>query len=225
MAVALIALFSSLGGAGYAATTLTTAGARPRTATALSSNVTGRGPRGPRGFRGARGLTGPRGAAGSQGAQGAPGAPAVLNRTRLDFRPPHANVSVSNAYEQVESIGTVTKLQAGTVLRVAVNDTVGADGLQGGAVGCALQLRIDGVNDTGSSSTNADTGSEAVIGAYTTEIFPATIVTDFTGLPAGTHTLSLWLRAPYIRGGGYCYEGYGADLSPVSHTAIVEEMQ
>ncbi len=224
MAVALIALFSSLGGAGYAATTLTTAGPRPRPATALASNVTVRGPRGPRGLRGARGLTGPRGAVGSQGLQGAPGAPAVLNRTRLNFQPPHVNLVTSGAYEQVESIGTVTKLQADTVLRVSANDTVGADGVQGGAVGCALQLRIDGANDTGSSSPSADTGSEAVIGAFTTETFPATIVTEFTGLPAGAHALSLWLRAPYIRGGGFCYEGGGAYPSPIPHTAIVEEM-
>ena len=126
---------------------------------------------------------------------------------------------------QVESIGTVDKLQADTVLRVTVNDTVGADGLQGGAVGCALQARVDGVNDNGSSSTSADTGSEAMIGAFTTAVFPTTIVAVFSGLPPGAHSLTLWMRATFTRGPGFCLEGGGAEASPVPHTAIVEEMQ
>ena len=234
MAVALFALFSSLSGVGYAATTLTKPTARTGTVpvsvavpvAATNAIVRGpRGPRGPRGATGASGQPGPKGAQGIPGPQGNPGAPAVLQRTRLDYLPPNVHLTTSSAYEQVESIGTVDKLQSDTVLRVTVNDTLGADGLQGGAVGCALQLRVDGVNDDGSSSTSADTGTEAVIGAFTTEMFPTTIVSVFTGLPPGPHTLSLWMRATYLRGPGFCLEGSGAYPTPVPHTAILEEMQ
>lgn len=229
MVVALVALVGSLGGAGYAATVVRTS-AEPTSIAVAANGGIARGPRGPRGLRGARGPAGPRGAqgvAGPQGipgTQGVPGAPAVLKLSRLDYLPPHLNVAGSTSYEQVESIGTVEKLQSDTVLRVTVTDMLGTDGT-GGSAGCALQVRIDGANDKGSTSTHSDTGTEAVIGGFNTEVFPATIVAEFSGLPAGVHSLTLWLRQTFANSPGVCTEGAGGDAVPVLHTAIVEELQ
>jgi hypothetical protein len=238
MVVALLALFGSLGGAGYAATVVRTPAAPTSIAAAAKGGIV-RGPRGPRGPRGARGIGGPAGPQGAQGiagpqgiggpqgvagTQGVPGAPAVLKLSRLDYLPPHLNLAGSSGYEQVESIGTVDKLQADTVLRVTVNDMLGTDGT-GGSAGCALQVRIDGATDQGSTSTHSDTGTEAVIGGFNTEVFPATIVAEFSGLPAGLHSLTLWLRQTFANGPGVCTEGVGGDAVPVLHTALVEELQ
>jgi hypothetical protein len=148
----------------------------------------------------------------------------VLKLSRLDYLPPHLNIAGSSSYEQVESIGTVDKLQADTVLRVTVNDVLGTDGT-GGSAGCALQVRIDGANDQGSTSTHSDTGTEAVVGGFNTEVFPATIVAEFSGLSAGLHSLTLWLRQTFANSPGICTEGVGGDAVPVLHTALVEELQ
>ncbi len=129
---------------------------------------------------------------------------------------------MSSAYSQVETIGTVDKHQADTVLRVMVNDTIGVDG---GGAGCAVQVRIDGVNDRGSNSGTEDTGTEAVVGSFSSAIFPATIVTEFRGVPPGPHTLTLWMRATYLKADtSLCLEGGGVYPVAVPHTALVDEM-
>lgn len=217
MVVAALALFMSLGGASYAATKL----AARRAAPTVGANAITHGPRGPRGFRGPRGIAGSQGAAGPQGAAGDPGAPAVVHRALMAFENSSPQVSVSSTYSQVEVIGTITKIQSNSVLRVEATDTVGLDG---GGAGCALQVRVDGVNSNGVSSS-ADTGDEAVVGSFSSAVFPAHVVAEFTGLPAGQHTVSLWLRATYLNSGtSVCIEGAGINFRSVEHSAIVEEM-
>ena len=79
---------------------------------------------------------------------------------------------------------------------------------------CFVQLRVDGLNDEGGSSATTGTGSEAGeingIGA------PATVFAVFTGVPAGTHTLSVWERSS---SGGNCTENTGG----WPRSAFVEE--
>jgi hypothetical protein len=172
------------------------------------------GTRGSVGPRGAQGLQGPRGPQGLQGARGlsgnpgAPGAPAVIASTRLNIDTAEATTT-STSFVQVENLGHFTKHQSKSVLQVTYDTQMSAPS----GDYCFLQLRVDGLNDQGGSSATVGTGSEA------TEIdglAPATVFAVFTGVPAGTHTLSVWERSA---SGGACTENTGG----WPRSAFVEE--
>jgi hypothetical protein len=55
--------------------------------------------------------------------------------------------------------------------------------------------------------------------------FPATVVAEFTGLAAGPHTLTLWMRASHLASNtSLCLENASTNATPLPHSAIVEEM-
>jgi len=160
------------------------------------------GPAGP------RGSTGPQGIQGRQGIPGSAGAPAVIARTRLDVANAEATTS-STSFTQVETLGQFTKQQSNTVLQITYDTEIGAPS----GDYCFVQLRVDGLNDEQGSSTTQGTGSEAgEIDGNTT----ATVFAVFTGVPAGTHTLSVWERSA---SGGTCSENTGG----WPRSAFVEE--
>lgn len=66
----------------------------------------------------------------------------------------------------------------------------------GGAGGCNFQLRIDDAPSGPVASGNL-VGDEAVIvpGGATRNDAPVSLTTWFTNVPAGNHTISLWIRS------------------------------
>jgi hypothetical protein len=59
---------------------------------------------------------------------------------------------------------------------------------------CEFQLRVDGNKDTGSASTGFESTSGASAVLYTT-FSPVAVTGIFTGLAAGNHAVSIWVRA------------------------------
>ena len=164
-------------------------------------------------LHGANGKNGKNGTNGTNGTNGAPGTPGVFNRTRLNW--PEGTPSTSSAtFVSLRSLGTVTKQQASTVLRI----TVQTDVFQVGAGFCVYQVRVDGNNDSGSSDATIATGStgtEAVVDSAGNAV-PATIVAVFGGLAAGSHTVAIYAADVSATS---CLENSGGFL----HSAFVEE--
>jgi len=194
--MATIAVFVALGGASYAAIKLpaNSVGTRQLRSGAVTLKKINRSTRAS--LRGARGAVGPKGAPGAQGPKGDAGprgdtgAPAFMNRTRLHWSIGTPTTSAAD-FTLERTVGTVTKQQDGTILRVTVQDSVTVTGTGS----CELQARIDGANDQGSTeatTTAGSTGTEATV-AGTNVTAPMTIVAVFGNLPAGSHTLQLYL--------------------------------
>jgi hypothetical protein len=182
-----------------------------------------RGPAGPQGPQGAKGdagaqgqagpagPAGPTGPAGAAGPAGAPGAAAVVKRSVLHFAGQNS-ATPSFSYAQLRTLGTFTKNTAASAISVTWVDHVSG----GGGSFCQYQLRIDGADDTGSTSTAYSGTAES--GAVNYGGDEAVSVTEiFNGLAAGSHTLSLWLRGNLA---GSCTENNGN----FGHNAIVEEL-
>ena len=170
-----------------------------------------RGDRGPTGEAGAAGAAGPAGPAGPTGPAGADGAPgpagavgptgpagaaAVLNRTNLTYTGGNTDNTISFNYELMRTVGTFTKQQAGTAIKLTWSaHSVTAPGND---VFCHYLLRIDGASTNGNTTTSP-TGSEsgqAVV--YNADTVPqhAHISTFgvWNGLSAGVHTVQIFVR-------------------------------
>ena len=190
--VSLIALFVALGGTSVAAVTLKKNSVRSkhiRNGQVQSVDVKDASLRaqdfGPSQLP--AGPEGPRGPQGADGAAGQPGADAVLKRTRLEYFTGGTDTTVTTDYESLKTVGSFVKDSADTNLKVTWIShmrTTGADEF------CDLQLRIDGAE--------IDRASRAVLYANGTndsvENAPIHLTAVATGVPAGTHNLSVWVR-------------------------------
>ncbi len=210
------------GGSAYAASQITSKSIKDgtiqtkdlakKTRSALKGQTGATGARGATGAPGAAGTAGTPGAKGETGAKGdtgAAGAPAVTKRTILPYDGKIDSAVSGVGSVKVRDIGTVTKTTADTVLRVTLSDTAQ---VSGGANYCSFQVRVDGVNAVG--STTSFDGFEAT----TTQLQPApfTMTSVFAGLSAGDHAVSLWTRGS---SSGTC----SSNLGNFSHKTIVEE--
>ena len=108
-------------------------------------------------------------------------------------------------YEQIETIGTFTKVYADTDVLLQWR----ADGTVSGAW-CEFQLRVDGAKDTGSTSTSfeATSGGSAVLRAT---FMPISVPALFPGLSAGDHEVTVWVRGAAV-GCGLNANDFGQDL-------------
>jgi hypothetical protein len=107
-------------------------------------------------------------------------------------------------FVKMRDLGTFTKASASTVARVVWASHV----LSTGATRtCSFQIRVDGVNAAGSSSSSSFDGTEATVYG-TTPAVPASVDAAFAGLSAGSHTVSLWARANGV-GGNNCTDNDG----------------
>lgn len=112
------------------------------------------------------------------------GAPVI---TRLLYDGSSGDATVGNAYELHRTIGSFVKVSDGTAILLDWNAHAGSSGGF-----CEFQLRIDGFNDNGSSSTAFEnSGAAAVVYAPNESL---SVKGLFTGLEAGEHSVEIWLR-------------------------------
>jgi hypothetical protein len=113
------------------------------------------------------------------------GAPVI---TRFLYDGSSGDATVGNAYELHRTIGSFVKVSDGTAILLDWN----AHGSSSGGF-CEFQLRIDGLNDNGSSSTAFENaGAGAVV--FANQVHPIAVKGLFTGLAAGEHSVEIWLR-------------------------------
>ena len=147
------------------------------------------GPPGAAGDRGPTGADGPAGKNGKDGATGPAGAPATYNRAFI-----RTNASSGTQFRPLDNgkfiwaygFGSISKQQATTALRVAMSTQIESVYLSN----CTYQLRIDNKNATGGTGSD---GSEAVAVSHAS--VPALLQSTFNGLPAGNHTLELYVHS------------------------------
>lgn len=186
---------------------------RGRTGPAGARGVSGiAGPAGVAGPAGSPGTAGAPGTTGGKGDKGDPGTPATTKRTVDASQPGEFNTAATSALAKVRDLGTFTKDQAGTVIRLTDAD----DDASPSGTYCTFQLRIDDANTDGSTSTGFGgfTGFEATLDS--TDAVPVVLTGLFTGLGTGTHTVSLWAAAT---GSATCEENVGN----FRHALLVEE--
>lgn len=128
------------------------------------------------------------GAAGPEGPQGPEGAPAVVKRTllRKNSGQTTANPGLTDARHEV--IGSYTKDQAGTVVKLTWMGTV----TKATTGYCEFQIRIDGAAENGSTSTGTGfaLGGSIVYGpTQTGSFFSNTSV--WNSLAPGTHEMTV----------------------------------
>ena len=187
----------------------------PQGAPGLAGPVGSAGPTGPEGPAGREGPIGPSGtdgAAGKDGAAGVAGTPATYNRTIIRNPPSGAKLFQpldDNKFVFVSTLGSVTKQQATSVLKVTMNTPIESTYLSN----CTFQLRVDNKNALG-STTGAD-GSEAV--AVSHAIVPALMQSTFTGLGTGTHSMQIYVHS---FNDAYCRWGWQS-----GSTVTVEEVK
>jgi hypothetical protein len=218
-----LALVIALGGTSYAAITLprNSVGNKQIRSDAVTSGKVKNRSLLARDFKrgqlpaGPRGLKGDPGAPGTPGAPGAPGANALVKLTTLapNFAGSTTNTST---YQRVATIGTFTKLQAASTIRLVWNGEIEFSGT--GTTYCKLELRIDDKDATGASgaSTPLNAPGQALIHAPTTAD-TASVTVHFSGLAVGTHEVSLWIRNV---NGSSC--GTGGSNSPAQNVYVEE---
>jgi uncharacterized coiled-coil protein SlyX len=101
-------------------------------------------------------------------------------RTHIEYWGP-SNGNTSLDFIQLRELGSFNKLQASTDIRLTWASHV----TQSGSGFCNFQPRIDG--DFGENSYGA------IINTEDTHI-PVSVTQSYSGLDAGTHTVSLWVR-------------------------------
>jgi hypothetical protein len=106
------------------------------------------------------------------------------------------SVSYGTTYTKVANMGTFTKQQAGSTIEVTFNGRVYVGTMTNAATGAVFELRVDDTATTnGRARANlklAEAGGDAGIQTSITGIF--------TGLGAGTHTVSMWIQGLYAGG-------------------------
>ncbi len=113
------------------------------------------------------------------------GAPVI---TRFLYDGSSGDATVGSAYELHRTIGSFVKVSDGTAILLDWN----AHGSSSGGF-CEFQLRIDGLNDNGSSSTAFENaGAGAVV--FANQRHTIAVKGLFTGLAAGEHSAEIWLR-------------------------------
>ncbi|HBE43016.1 MAG TPA: hypothetical protein DDW27_17795 [Bacteroidales bacterium] len=143
----------------------------------------------------------------------APGS--VINYTFLNV----SSATLANytsTYQKVANIGTVSKLQASSRLKVTYYGRIKVNSVTG--TGGYFELRVD---DAATTNGRANANFRADEVGYTGGV-TVCISGVFTGLSAGTRTISMWVRAS---GSG---TGTGAQINPGSWAGdyiIVEEIK
>jgi hypothetical protein len=194
---ATLALFLAVGGGTAWATTnyiiTSTKQIKPSVLKKLHGANGKNGKNGQNGTNGTNGTNGATGAAGAAGASGSAGTPALYKRTDLHYGSLATDSSPTGSYQQLEVIGTFTKLNASTAITLVwTSHATGGNGA--GVTFCQYQLRVDGLDDQGSASTSYS--GTAASGAVVYDAHSAFSVTDvFTALAAGSHTVSVWDRS------------------------------
>jgi len=150
------------------------------------------GPTGPQGPQGAVGPQGPLGPTGPTGPTGPAGASGISQLTRMiTFGQPFiTGADVDANYHDLVTLGTFTKNAGASLVRATWSSGLT---LNGGGF-CSVQIRIDDKNDIGSSGLGfsaAEAGYAVISG---TNNAPATATTFFADLPAGSHTVKLFMR-------------------------------
>lgn len=148
-------------------------------------------------------LTGPTGPAGSTGPTGPSG---TLQISQGETPQTYILTTIdAQIHKAVEFPLLVTKSSATSVLKVTASGHLAILNDSSTGASCSVQVRLNGADSQGSSSATFNsaphgtaTVSSADIAANTaiTEQFSTTAI--FTGLAAGTYTVSLWLRAHAI---------------------------
>ena len=108
------------------------------------------------------------------------------NITRLEYSGTVIDSTITPTYELFRTVGTFNKVAADTAIELTWNSHL----TMVGTVVCDFQVRID---NTAAGGTGLITGpsGRAVL---QTSAAPASVTQYFAGLPAGSHTVSIWVR-------------------------------
>jgi hypothetical protein len=123
-------------------------------------------------------------------------------------------------FHQRIRLGTFTKDSGESRVRITWQGPAWIEGTSDGT--CAYQLRVDGSKDTGSTNSayEAGEGGDAVLWLHNGATFNEGAITDtvyFTGLSAGSHEITMWVRGT---GNPTCFINPGV----FTMTTYVEEM-
>jgi hypothetical protein len=163
----------------------------------------------PAGAQGPAGPKGDKGDKGDPGATGAAGIPATIKRTVLVQAVFASDAAPSGTFTQLASVGTFTKQAAANVIKVTW--TGHARALNATSGFCDFQIRIDG-------AAPDDNAGRAVTGGTNTFGTPVGVTALFSGLAAGSHTVTVFDRGS-VAAGGSC------DINPgqFPETFLIEE--
>jgi hypothetical protein len=143
----------------------------------------------------------------------------LAHATVLNVDCPGSGVSFSTTFTKVADIGPFTKLLAGSAIELIFNGRTYVAGLAFGAQGAVFELRVDGIATTNGRARASYKSLETSTGAGV----QTSITGIFTGLAAGTHTVSMWVQAV-----GSGASGTGAQLDPgclSSDSVVVKELK
>ena len=134
------------------------------------------------------------------------GLAAIVATTHLTLPVATPFTSAPGSFVQVADFGAFTKQNAGTRVRISWTGTP----IGGNAFACQFQLRVDGnTPPTGDGTSYAGTGgAPGTDGGFST----TADVYDLSGLSAGAHEITVWIRQVGV---GSCVlqaGGYGASL-------------
>jgi len=155
------------------------------------------GTQGPQGANGMTGPAGPQGVPGPQGPQGitgpqGPQGPGLLARTLLRYNTGNS-LAPTSAYALVRTLGSFTKQQAGTVVKL----TWTSHGSVQGSF-CDFQLRIDGTTDEGTTDLVGLTGAGRAVlwNTFGTPAmgYPFSVSAVYAGLGAGARNVEVYVR-------------------------------
>ncbi len=104
-------------------------------------------------------------------------------------------VDYTTTFKKVADIGAFTKVRANSTIEVTFNGRLYVESMATAATGARFELRVDGVATTNGRARASVRRSE--VGGHGV---PTSITGIFTGLPAGAHTVSMWIQGVY--GGG-----------------------
>jgi Collagen triple helix repeat (20 copies) len=176
------------------------------------------GAKGDPGPQGAKGDPGPQGPKGDPGPQGPPGS---IASTLVVYSGATTDSTPSSTVKRLRTIGTFTKANAASKIELLWNSHGTPTLPSTSTLGvCNFHLRVDDAQSPATDVCGTNTGClGAVVGGGTSASrleVPFSTADIFTGLAAGTHTLSLWGR-----GGGVssCMENPGN----FTRTVVVKE--
>lgn len=148
------------------------------------------GATGPAGAQGPQGTAGTTGATGATGGQGPAGASAYVRTTTVTATTGLvSDTTVTDNWDALETLGDFTKSAASTGILIHANITGRA--LSAGF--CRYQVRVDGATILGTSNLITNSVGSAAFDDAGSVTHPLAIDTDFGVLPAGTHTVSIWV--------------------------------
>jgi hypothetical protein len=122
----------------------------------------------------------------------------LVQATVLNVNCSGSGVSFTTAFTKVADIGAFTKLLANSTIEVTFNGRTYVTGMNFGAKGAVFELRVDNAATLNGRARASYRHSEAGNGAGV----QTSITGIFTGLPATTHTVSMWVQAADAGGSG-----------------------